>query len=422
MLVGDKAMTFKKFRNTASGVLTIVTVALVVTIMFASRNAAASTYKVLYAFKNLSEGADPRGTLAMDGAGNLYGTTAVGGGFGNVFELTRNTDGTWTETVLHSFSGLDGNAPYAGVTLDADGNLYGTTVYGGAYCLNIGGCGVVFKLTCEAGGTWTESVLFSFKGPHFPQGGVVFDKVGNLYGTTYNGGDTTCEPPKGCGEVFKLAPGRDGAWNYTRIHNFTGSPDGQNPSGGVVFDAVGNLWGTTIYGGLENTAARGTIFELTPNADGTWSESVAHAYTGLFGDGAYPFAGLSIVREEIYVATAYGGELNCFGGRLTLGCGTVQGFDLDGTDGAVPVGTLTADALGNIYGTTASGGDLNCSSPYGCGVAFKLTDGHLTILHTFEGCDGENPYSGLIIDAAGNLYGTVLQGMGEDGLVFEITP
>ncbi len=416
-------MTSQKSRPTAGRVLLIVIVGLIGAMMFVSESAAASTYKVLYVFKTEAEGAAPKGNLVMDGAGNLYGTTSGAGGFGNVFKLTPHADGTWTETVLHSFSGSDGSSPVAGVTLDAAGNLYGTTSRGGAFCPNLGGCGVVFKLAHNTDGTWTESVLWSFEGPHFPLGGVVFDKAGNLYGTTYNGGDPSCEPPNGCGLVFKLAPNRDGIWNLTPIHKFTGSPDGRNPMAGVTFDALGNLYGTTTYGGLDNTQSAGTIFELAPNSDGSWTETVLHAFTGFFGDGAYPFAGVTVTREGgLYFTTAYGGELNCFGGRLALGCGTASGFNFNGANGAVPIGTVTVDALGNIYGTTASGGDLNCSSPFGCGVVFKLSDGHLTLLHVFEGCGGENPYSGLIMDGAGNLYGTVLQGMDDNGLVFEITP
>ncbi len=409
-------MASKKNRFTTSSVLAIATVELIVSVVFVSRDAAASTYKVLYTFKTEAEGEGPQGNLVMDGAGNLYGTTAA-----NVFKLTPHPDGVWTETVLHTFSGPDGEAPLAGVTLDAAGNLYGTTSAGGAFCPDLGGCGLVFKLTHNPDGTWTEKRLWSFRGPHFPQGGVVLDKAGNLYGTTYNGGDVTCEAPNGCGIVFKLAPNREGIWNLTPIHKFTGSPDGRNPKAGVTFDALGNLYGTTIFGGADTTESGGTIFKLSPNPDGTWTETVLRSFTGVLGDGAYPIGGVTVVGDSLYATTAYGGELNCFGGRLKIGCGTVSGFILNGDDGAVPVGTVTVDDLGNVYGTASVGGNLNCNSPFGCGVVFKLSGGLLTVLHVFEDC-GNNPDSGLIMDADGNLYGTVVKGTDNNGLVFEITP
>lgn len=415
-------MTGHKFRLNTATILSFATAILTVTTV--SVNAAASEYKVLYTFKATEEGAAPRGNLVMDASGNLYGTTGAGGtGFGNVFKLTPHPDGSWTEVVLHSFSGPDGKAPLAGVTLDAAGNLYGTTSYGGTFCPSQGGCGVVFKLTPNPSGPWTEAVLWDFQGPHSPEGGVVFDKAGNLYGTTSYGGDPSCDPPSGCGVVFKLTPHPGGAWTYTPIHKFTGSPDGRNPMGELGFDAAGNLYGTTLYGGLDNSASAGTFYRLTPSTDGTWTETVLHAFTGL-GDGAYPMAGVSVDNGNILpLTTAYGGDINCLEGKLTLGCGTAAGHAFTGPDGAVPLGTLTADAEGNLYGTTTSGGNLDCSSPFGCGVAFKLSDGKLTILHTFDAC-AENPVAGLIIDAAGNLYGTVEQGMGayDLGLVFEITP
>jgi uncharacterized repeat protein (TIGR03803 family) len=211
-----------------------------------------------------ADGQEPTAGLVFDAAGNLYGTTASGGG-GIVFKLAPNPDGTWTENVLHSFTrnSADGDIPRAGLIFDSSGNLYGTTASGGgsSACIVGGGaegCGVVFKLAPNPDGTWTESILYSFTGGADgagPQAGLIFDAAGNLYGTTYSGGSTACTG--GCGVVFKLTP-TGSSWSERVLHSFGGH--GEFPNGPVIFDPAGNLFGTTSAG----SSNFGLVFEITP--------------------------------------------------------------------------------------------------------------------------------------------------------------
>jgi len=220
------------------------------------------TETVLHAFTGPPDGGIPQGAPIMDAQGNLYGTTAAGGsgscagGCGAVFELTPSQSGSsWTETVLHSFAGADGAQPYNGLVADAQGNLYGTTQLGGAY-----GGGTVFELTPE-NGVWTEILLYSFTGGAdggHPISQLVFDNAGNLYGTTYAGGSGL---RGGRGVVFELTPSQGGSsWTETVLHRFAGKPDGAHSASGLVFDTEGNLYGTTGEGGLRN---RGVVFEVS---------------------------------------------------------------------------------------------------------------------------------------------------------------
>jgi hypothetical protein len=292
----------------------------------------------------------------------LSSCNSVGYGCGVVFKLAPNPDGTWTEHVLHTFiGGTDGAVPFAGVILDAAGNLYGTTYSGGSStCSNDWGpgCGVVFKLTHKSDGTWTEHVLHSFDGTDgdSPFAGVILDAAGNLYGTTQNGDN-----------VFKLAPNPDGTWTGQSLYSFTGA-DGGFPVAGVILDAGGNLYGMTEFGG-PGPCYCGVVFKLTHKSDGTWTEHVLHIFSK---------------------------SVSC--------CGT---------DGGDPLAGVILDAAGNLYGTTTVGG-------LGYGVVFKLThksDGTWTehVLHSFTGY-GAYPVAGLLRGASGNLYGTA-------GLVlFEIKP
>ncbi len=365
-------MKYKKFLGTASAALMIV----IAIFTLVSSAGAASKFKTLYAFTGGADGHGSYANLIFDQAGSLYGTTAYGGnlscnsgyGCGVVFKLTPNADGSWTESVLYSFTGgADGSQPGTGLIFDQAGNLYGTTGLGGnlAYCQRRG-CGVVFKLAPNADGSWSESVLYSFLGSgdgRSPTSGVIFDTAGNLYGTT--GGDSRF---KG-GNVFKLTPNADGSWTETILKIFSGRK-GEIPVNGVIFDQKGNLYGTT-YLRLSGDGC-GVVFELTPKPDGSWAEKVLHQ-----------------------------------GSMVTVGCS--------------PQGGLIFDQTGNLYGTTEEGG------AYGYGVVYKLSRNskgawHETVLHTFA--NHEYPQAGLVIDAAGNLYGTT---SGENsttvfGTVFEITP
>jgi uncharacterized repeat protein (TIGR03803 family) len=427
-------MTRNQLWPAVSKLLTAATVMLVVTLVLASA-ASASRYNVLYQFRMPKNGQGPSGNLIMDAAGNLYGTTQSGGadGFGTVFRLKPNPDGSWSESVLHSFTETDGASPLSGVISDDAGDLYGTTSGGGDPSCPAG-CGVVFKLTRNAGGTWAESVLHAFTGVdgNDPEGGVIMDAAGNLYGTASQGGANPCSEyyTAGCGVVFQLKP-HDGSWSETILHSFTGA-DGLRPHAGLIVDAAGNLYGTTDSGGPGGVqAGAGVVFKLMPSADGTWTESVLHAFT--YGaDGANPWAGLAFdAAGNLYGTTLDGGgSTACY-----PGCGTVFRLTLnpdatwtenvihsftggaDGAGGIHPVAGLLVDAVGNLYGTTVSGGI------YGAGVVFKLapTSSGWTesVLHTFTGY-GFSPSAGVIMDAAGNLYGTVSSGSVNYGFVFEI--
>ncbi len=212
--------------------------------------------KVLHSFGNGTDGAEPYAGVIFDSAGNLYGTTTQGGtlGFGIVFELIHQTGGAWREEILHNFTGaLDGANPYAGVTFDSLGNLYGATTGGGAHS-----GGVVFELIHQSGATWKDKVLHAFgnsgDGSYIP-GAPVFDSAGNLYGTTFFGGS------HGGGIAFKLAPQANGSWSETVLHNFSGGRDGAGSLGGLAIDGSGNLFGTTQSGGA---ASVGTVFLITP--------------------------------------------------------------------------------------------------------------------------------------------------------------
>jgi uncharacterized repeat protein (TIGR03803 family) len=270
---------------------------------------------VLYQFAGGFDGASPIGGLISDADGNLYGTTAGGGvgcdgnGCGTVFKVTPKGK----ETVLHAFTGgNDGAEPAGELVADADGNLYGTTQQGGSVACDGDGCGTVFKLT-PAG---QETVLYAFpSGGHsgvWPQGHLVIDAEGNLYGTTREGGDYHAWCSGGCGTVFKLAP--DG--KETVLYAFAGGSDGFVPVGGVIADGNGNLYGTTLGGGSSNCSSGcGTVFKVTPEG----KERLLYTFTG-GDDGMHPFAGLlADTKGNLYGTTERGGGAGCNG----QGCGTV---------------------------------------------------------------------------------------------------
>jgi uncharacterized repeat protein (TIGR03803 family) len=290
--------------------------------------------------------------VIRNGAGNLYGTTGQGGlGHGTVFELAA--DGS--ESVLHAFEGeKDGIFPAAGLIRDKAGNLYGTTGDGGSKGCNGFGCGTVYRLAPDG----SETVLHVFKGGSdgaAPLAGLIEDDSGNLYGTTEEGG-RGCNG-FGCGTVFWVAP--DGT--ETVLYAFGGKSDGSSPQTRLVADAAGNLYGTTGLGGAGcNGNGCGTVFTLAP--DGT--ETVLHVFTG-GSDGADPSGGL--LRDKsgnLFGSTAEGGSTRCRG----YGCGTVFQIAPDGTetvlhafrgkDGSDPNGDLIEDGSGNLYGTTYEGGSF----------------------------------------------------------------
>jgi uncharacterized repeat protein (TIGR03803 family) len=315
---------------------------------------------------------------------------------------------TYHETVLYSFKGgTDGSTPYAGVVQDAQGNLYGTTYQGGTSNM-----GTVFKVDT----TGTETVLYSFTGTGGdganPRGGLVRDTQGNLYGTTYQGGNLACSPPSGCGTVFKL----DTTGKETVLHSFTDAPDGALPEAGLVQDTQGNLFGTTLHGGSQGA---GTVFKL----DTTGKESVLYSFGSVGGDGTFPQAGVVLDSQgDMYGTTFTGG---------TGGDGAVFKVDKTGKetvlysftgmngDGEEPYyAGVVRDGQGNLYGTTVYGG----SSVFG--TVYKVdTTGKETVLYSFTGGtkDGAYPEAGLVLDAQGNLYGTTLEGGAfGGGTVFEV--
>jgi uncharacterized repeat protein (TIGR03803 family) len=379
------------------------------------------TFKVLYTFQGgPDDGATPAGKLIMDSSGNLYGLTEFGGartlGWGTIFKLHTTTG---KETVLYRFTGgADGGYAYGGLVRDAAGNLYGTTSAGGSTNGCGEGCGTVFKYHKNG----HETTLYQFQGGNdgaSPNGDLVRDKSGNLYGTAYWG-------PYGFdGVVFKV----DKKGNETVLHQFTGFPDGQFPIGGLIHDGKGNLFGTTSAGGGGACMGGcGTVFRLSK----TGKEAILYRFLAS-PDGAFPYAALLRGKSGTFYGTTHdGGDPTCT--DLGPGCGTVFQVNLSGQEKILyrfraskkedlPIGGLIADAAGNFYGTTA--GDVNFGRATSYGTVFKLDpSGKETILHRFTGGnDGCTPIGKLIFDSAGNLYGAA-SGCGAtgDGVVFKITP
>jgi uncharacterized repeat protein (TIGR03803 family) len=370
--------------------------------------AQAQTFRVLYSFNGPPDAQAPHSNLLLDGSGNIYGITFGGGSSyeGTAFKL--NSSGK--ETVLYSFLSGYGNRPDL-VIQDAEGTLYGTTTYGGSY-----GQGAVFKLDQNE----NETVLYSFRGAAKSDGfdpiGVVRDEQGNLYGTTGLGGEAGGCYGYGCGIVFKLDP----AGKETVLYTFKGGADGGYPSGPIVRDAAGNLYGETAYGGdlsCYPPYGCGTVFKLDPAG----KETVFHRFTGTGGDGEHPWAGLVADNKgNLYGATVEGGTgPNCTSAEN--GCGTVFKVDRTGKETVLhsftgsgadfpPNASLALDEKGNIYGTTPNGGSQNCGS--GCGAVYMLNPaGKETILHEFVGgTEGATPLGGVTLDSAGNIYGTTALG------------
>jgi uncharacterized repeat protein (TIGR03803 family) len=388
---------------------------------------AMASEKVLHNFGiTNTDGSNPYSALIFDGSGSLYGTTSSGGAGrgGTVFETSPNGSGGWSTKVLHNFGLVenDGQQPEAGLIFDGAGNLYGTTEYGGSQ-----GFGTVFELSPNGSGGWTERVLHNF-GISSSDGktcfsALVFDGAGNLYGTTADGGS------HGFGTVFEMTPNGGGGWTEHVIHNFGGPPnDGNAPYAGLIFDAAGNLYGTTVGGGSING---GAVFEMTPNGSGGWTTRVLYSFRPDDGDGEDPYAPVTFDSAgNLYGTTTYGAsndsgivfELtpNGSGGWTET---VLHRFGSSGNDGVNPVAGLIVNAHGNLYGTTQNGGGgLD-------GTVFELTpngSGGWTerILHNFGfGFDSESPSAAMVLDSAGNLYGTAYVGGSRgSGTIFEIMP
>jgi uncharacterized repeat protein (TIGR03803 family) len=331
-----------------------------------------------------------------------------------------------TETILYNFVGTNGGYPDGPLLIGPSNNVFGTTAYGGA--TNHGAVIELIPPTINSN-PWTEVVLYSFTGGSDgaqPAAGLVFDTAGNLYGTTEN------SSAGGHGVVFELSPPvvEGGPWTETTIYSFSGVPDGANPNSGLIFDASGDLYGTTTAGGKYNA---GTIFELIPPTSnpGTWTESLIYNFTGQ-SDGGSPFANL--VQDgsgDFYGTTTTGGK-NLNGtvfalrpGRNGLTLTTIYSFT-GGADGGIPYSPVTVGSKGAIFGTTFFGGEtVNGVGSYG--VVFELapplrgTTYNETAIFTFNGTDGANPSGGLLPDGTGGFYGTTAGGVAGYGNVFHLT-
>ena len=395
--------------------------------------AQAQTLTVLHTF-NGADGAFPQAGLTMDRAGNLYGTTAIGGysgspcglgGCGTVFKLSNRKSG-WLLAPLYNFHGSDGWEANSRATLAQDGTLYGVTYLGGPGDCQ-GGCGTVYHLTpaptpsTTALAPWNETAIhyFTIDDGAYPRGDTTFDQAGNIYVTAGGGG------PSSCGVDYQLTPSGDG-WVGTDVYSFQCYSDGANPTGGVVFDRSGNIYGVAEFGG----STGGTIYQLTPSGS-TWIEQTLYEFSD--GSGIVPVGGLIIdTSGNLYGTTTAGG---------TNGAGTVFEFTPGGAMKVLynfpslpsgcnygylcgSLGKLVMDAAGNLYGATAGDG------AYGYGNVFKLTRSNggwtYTSLHDFTGqggSDGAFPQGGLVLGANGSIYGTASQGgINNNGTVFEITP
>jgi uncharacterized repeat protein (TIGR03803 family) len=369
-----------------------------------------------------------------------------------VFTFTASALAQYQETTLYTFSGTpNGGDAQTGLVADGAGNFYGTTTYGGnSVCFDGNGCGTVFKLSPASGGGWTETVIYEFNGQGsstggaFPWSGLIFDSAGNLYGEASNAG------PGGFGTVFRLSPSSGGTWTYTVLYGFegaltAGTHDGDEPTGGLIFDAKGNLYGTTMLGGGQGvsncsffgTDGCGTIFKLTPASTGYWKETQLYAFTG-GTDGAIPYGGLSFDSKGDLVGSAAfkgGSSASC-----EYGCGSLfhltphptgwrfsRIYEFNFKNGAVPHSRLTSDSANNLYGTTDEGGSK------GEGIVFELSPTTTgiwkeAILHAFTGgsdganCTAVGPEGPLLFNASGSIFGSAPCGGTGGGTVYELTP
>jgi len=382
--------------------------------------ARAQTYTLLYSFQCQPDGSNPQSTLLVDPSGNLYGTTSSGGTYvsGTLFELSPE----WVETILHSFAGgaEDGAQPeHTALLRDGAGNIYGVTPFGGNH-----DSGVVYKLSPTAAETILHQFAPGSSGTE-PFGGLLRDQTGNLYGTTYGGGDLSCGGGGGCGTVFELT---SPSGQEKVLFSFPPGPNGpglygQLPEAGLVRDSAGNLYGTTTTGG--NPQSRGTVFELSASGQ----ETVLHEFTG-GPDGSFPNAPL--VRDSagnMYGATPFGGGRN-YGTVFKIASGGQYSVLHNFTTrqgGVYPAGPVAEDAAGDIFGVTENGGTGLCQGGFanGCGAIFKLSpSGSEQVLYNFLGePDGQYPLAGVTRDSHGNLYGTTSEGGAYGcGTVWKFTP
>jgi len=378
------------------------------------------------------EYSSPSESLVSDATGNLFGGIAGGTSSpdGAIFELSPTSTGARKAKLLVNFKGPNGNWPQTQMIFDGKGNLYGATYLGGngscTYAGKAAGCGLVFELSRNSSGIWSEKVLYQFQGGNdgfLPYGNIAFDSAGNLYGTTQEAGGTGCFDSQGCGVVYQLKPSISGQWTEQILYRFTGGNDGSFPGGVAVS-------GSTVYGTTEQNGASGAgnVFSLKQSS-GAWNFSIVYSFPGGTA-GGNPNAAVTVDSSgNIYGSAVADGQYgwgNVF--KLTPSSSgwteTVLYNFTGGSDGASAVAPPILDSAGNLYGTTFTGGEiLECgwqNPDDGCGVVFKLTPPAAqgnpwteTVLHefSFNGTDGVLPfYTGVVFGKGGLLYGVTAEG------------
>ncbi len=385
-------------------------------------SARAATTQVIYSFAGDEDGEYTDTDLVMDSAGNLYGTSVQGGAYGGgtVWELSPSGN-SWTHKILYSFTGgADGGEPYKGVTLDAYGNLYGTAVTGGGGSCE-GGCGVAYRLT-NNGGTWTQSIIHTFTGGDDgsgPGARLTVTDSGLIFGMAPTGGQY------GCGTIYEIYPHHRGL-KFRVIHAFNGT-DGIGGSAGALVLHNDTLYGAATAGGVYGD---GTIYQITRNSNSHWKFSVIYNFKGE-PDAGFPYGGLMFDGlGNIYGTTYYDGA-NDVGAVYELSPTDkrewkerlLYSFKEGGGDGNSSIANLVSDTAGNLYGTTSEGGTA------GKGVIFALTPGARhgwseSVVHSFAGPpDGAFAYNGMVGDGAGNFYGATVHGGADDeGAIYKFTP
>ena len=379
-------------------------------------------FKVLHAFGVGKDGGGLYGSLAVDPNGNLYGVARGGGNYdsGAVFELTPDSTGHWSETILHSFNcHTESCLPESGLTFNAAGSLYGMTS---------SGLGGVFELR-RGSHDWSLIALHD----RGQSANLILDQTGDLYGPMAAVGQY------GLGAISELV--RDKGWKESWIYSFCSDEnqkglclDGWNASAGVTWGPGGTLYGTTLYGGDSSYCGNvgcGVVYELKPKKIGSWKQTVLHSFPAFNGDGSVLYAGVVLDKSgNVYGATYHGGSIDC--GVIFKLTRKANGTwdetilkDFANTAQGCSANTLTFDAKGNLWGTAQGG--TGCKDG-GCGVVFKMTPGakgkwNYSVVHAFDDSDGDIPAAAVIFDKKGNLYGTTeLGGAGGFGVVFEITP
>jgi uncharacterized repeat protein (TIGR03803 family) len=398
-----------------------------VALVICANTVSAATFSSVFAFYSGHGGACPNGKALLVAPGLIYGTTYYGGDFnyGTVYRLAYQPNGSYTETVLYSFTGgADGGNPTAGLKMDANGAIYGTASTSSGLPN-----GVIFQLVPGAGGTYTYNVIHAFGGVGDganPNSDLIFgSKNQTMYGTTVGGGTS------GNGTVFSLAPpaGGTGPWVESVIYSFTGGADGAQPYAGLAADSTNNLYGTAYIGGTSNS---GTVFELSPPAKGkpTWTETTLYTFLG-GADGLNPLAGVSLTGTGTILGNTYLGGTSNDGVIFQLTPPAVAGgaytetvlINFDGTNGANPSSILVTDLKGDFYGATGG-----AQAGVG-GNVFKLTGTPkakspfaYNVLYTFSGgADGQAVLPSVSQTLQGAVFGTTFYGgAGGAGSVFEI--